>query len=89
MKKNSDNKKIALERIEILFKEARHIFNSDKELANKYVKNARTLAAKYKVRIPSKLKRQFCKHCYCYLLPGKNCRVRTNKEGMVVYYCLD
>jgi len=89
MKKKSDYKQIALERIEILFREARKTFKSDKELANKYIKNARRLSAKYKAKIPSKLRKQFCKHCYNFLMPGKNCRVRTNKEGMVVYYCLD
>jgi len=81
-------KKIAEERIDILFKEAKAMFNKDKKLANRYVALARKIAMKYKVRIPKELKRRFCKHCYSYLMPGKNCRVRT-REGKVVYYCLE
>lgn len=83
-----DNKQIAKERIEILFKEADKIFNENKELANNYVTKARKISMKFKIRIPSKLKKKFCKHCYSYLKPGKNVRVRNNKSK-VVYYCLE
>ena len=81
-------KTIAIERIEILFQQAREIFNKDKDLSNRYVHLARTIAMKYKLRIPKQLKRQFCKYCYSYLMPGKNLRVRARK-GKIVYYCLD
>ena len=86
--KPQKQKEIAKERIKILFKEARKVFKKDKKLADRYVKLARELAMKYKVRIPSELKRQFCKHCYSYLMPSVNCRVRT-REGKVVYYCME
>jgi ribonuclease P protein subunit RPR2 len=49
---------------------------------------ARKISMKLNVRIPPVFKRRFCKHCYHYLQPGVNVRVRT-KEGKVVYYCLD
>jgi ribonuclease P protein subunit RPR2 len=89
MRRNNKNQKeIALDRIKTLFKEAKDVFSKDKALANRYVKLARELGMKYKVRIPSNLKRRFCKHCYHYLMPGVNLRVRT-REGKVVYYCLD
>ena len=68
-KKSPKNKEIARERIETLFKEAKKVFNKDKSLANRYVKLARELAMKYKIRIPPPLKRRFCKHCYRYLMP--------------------
>jgi ribonuclease P protein subunit RPR2 len=79
--------KIAKERINELFKQAEEAFDKDEKLADRYVELARKISMKYKVRIPSALKKRFCKHCYCYLVPGKNCRVRTH-EGKVVYYCL-
>ena len=86
--KSAGQKAIALERIKTLFKEAREVFKKDKELANRYVELARKIAMKYKVRIPSELQKQFCKHCYKFLMPNINCRIRL-KDGKVVYYCLE
>jgi len=88
MKRADKAKKIARERIDSLFKEAKKAFKEDKSLSNRYVEMARKIAMKCKVRIPSELQRSFCKHCYTYLMPGKNLRVRT-QEGHVVYYCLE
>ena len=87
-KKPASQKEIALDRIKTLFKEARVVFRKDPQLANRYVKLARELAMKFKIRIPVVLKRKFCKHCYSYLMPGVNLRVRT-REGKVVYYCFN
>jgi ribonuclease P protein subunit RPR2 len=78
--------KIAKERINELFRQAEEMFDEDPKLSDRYVQIARKISMKLKVRIPPELKRRFCKHCYCYLVPGKNCRVRTH-EGKVVYYC--
>ena len=82
-----DKKEIARDRIKSLFKEADNIFEENPELANKYVKTARKIAMKLRLRFPRGLKRKFCKHCYSYLKPGVNCRIRT-KDGNVVYSCL-
>ena len=57
-------------------------------LSNRYVTLARKISMKFKVRIPTELKRRFCKHCYKYLMPGKTVRIRTHK-GKVVYNCLN
>ncbi|MBD3304020.1 ribonuclease P [Candidatus Woesearchaeota archaeon] len=81
-------KKTAKERIKHLFRQAEKAFNKNPSLSNRYVTLARKLSMKYKVPIPRELKRKFCKHCYKYLVPGKNCRIRT-KDGKVVYYCLN
>ena len=83
----SDHKRIARERIEELFRQADIIFRKDQSMSDRYVELARKMAMKYKVRIPSELKRRFCSHCHSFLVPGVNARVRTNK-GKVVYYCL-
>jgi ribonuclease P protein subunit RPR2 len=80
-------KKIAAERIKELFKQADEAFDESPELSNKYVNLARKMAMKYRVKIPTNLKRRFCKHCYSYFKQGKTCRVRLNK-GKMVYYCL-
>ena len=73
----------AKKRIKELLKQAA---SADKELAERYVKIARDIAKKFKVRIPASLKKKFCKHCGSYFRLGDNCRVRIN-EGKMVYYC--
>ncbi len=83
--KTKDNE-IAKKRIKELFEEADKVFNKNPKLADRYVELARKISMKTKVRIPGELKRKFCKHCYSYLRPGKNCRVR-NYKSRVVYYC--
>ena len=86
LKEIKKQKGIGRERIEVLFEQAESAFKKDPKLSNRYVELARKIAMKCKIRIPKELKRRFCKHCYVYLVPGKNCRVRTH-EGKVVYYC--
>ncbi|HLD01054.1 MAG TPA: ribonuclease P protein component 4 [Candidatus Nanoarchaeia archaeon] len=81
-------KDISKNRIIELFKQADLIFSTDKTLANRYVNLARKLAMKVKIRIPLDLKRRFCKHCYNYLAPGVNSRIRT-RAGKVVIACLE
>jgi len=78
--------KIAKERVNELFLQAEKA--KTKTLANRYVALARKIGMKYKVRIPAAFQKRFCKHCYHYLTPGKNLRVRTQK-GHLVYYCLE
>ena len=81
-------KEIAQERIQILFEQAEKEFSQNKQLSNRYVTLARKIAMKTKVRIPQELKRRFCKHCYHYLQPGFNARVRTH-QGRVIISCFD
>src|SRR3989338_9484492 len=85
-KKPSEFREIALERIKVLFEQAQLRFKEHPELSNRYAKLARTIAMKYKVRIPSELKRRYCSHCYHFLMPGVNSRVRIQK-GRVIIYC--
>ena len=81
----SDNKKIAQERIKILFEEADKIFENSPKLANRYVELARKIAMKVNLRLPKQLKRKFCKHCYSYLKPGVNSRIRIHKNKVIIY----
>ncbi len=80
--------KIAVARIKLLFNEAKNVFNKDCKLADKYVKLARCIAMKYKIRLSSQLKKSICKHCHKYLVPSNNCRVRIHKHKLI-YYCLN
>tara|TARA_B100002003_G_C14078879_1_gene519035 strand:- start:565 stop:876 length:312 start_codon:yes stop_codon:yes gene_type:complete len=57
-----------------------------KDMANKWAQKARRVGMKYKVNMPTQLRRQICKKCHAFLVVGKNLMIRT-KEGNVVYHC--
>ena len=85
-KKPAKQLQIAKKRIRFLFNESKESLKKDAGLSSKYVKLARRLAMKYRIKLPSELKKKFCRHCYSYLIPGVNCRVRIHKHR-VIYYC--
>ncbi|MDD1699962.1 MAG: ribonuclease P [Methanoregula sp.] len=91
MKERSRNpvtKKIARERIEILFEQARLEFCEHPERSNRYIGIARRIAMRQRIRIDREFRRQFCHHCYAFLVPGKNMRVRVYRRNVVVTcYC--
>jgi len=87
-KKNKDlSKKIAEERIIILFELAEQNFKTHPDRTQRYVALARLISMRYRVRLTRDMKRQICKHCYHFLVPGSNCRVRL-KGGVVLKTCL-
>jgi len=77
-------KKIALERITRLFGQAEKEFMDHPERSHRYVQLARKIAMRYNIGIPKEYKRRFCKKCYSYLVPGANCKVRTNARQRAV-----
>ncbi len=79
---------IARERIIVLFQQAERMFGKDRKLADRYVALARKIGMKYKVRISSAMAKKFCRHCYSFLMPSVNVRIRL-AGGKVVYYCLN
>lgn len=86
--KKIDLKEIAKEEVKQLFVKAEIAFKQNKTKSKEYVKKARKLAMQKNIKIPKELKRTYCKHCYSFLSPGKNCRVRT-QPGRVIYTCLE
>ncbi|MCS4542175.1 MAG: ribonuclease P [Euryarchaeota archaeon] len=84
-------KQIALERIIRLFQLAEQEFKFHPERSHRYVELARKISMKYNVRIPKDYKRRFCGHCYNFLKPGVNCKVRLRKipTAYVAIICLD
>lgn len=86
--KPTKEREIANTRVENLFSMAEEAFSISPSRSNRYVELARKIAMKFKLRIKPALKRRFCKHCYFYLVPSKNCRVRVS-DGKVVYLCLN
>jgi len=80
-------KKIARERIARLFQRAEEEFPSHPGLSDRYVEIARKIAMRQRVRIDRAFRRQFCRKCSSFLVPGKTSRVRV-RDGRVVVTCL-
>ena len=82
--KNPATRIVAKERIRLLFTRARDAFRDHPERSNRYIALARRIAMRQRVRIDRELRRQFCHHCYAFLVPGRNMRVRVHRGNVVV-----
>lgn len=87
LRKAKEKSEAKIELISLLSR-AEEVFSKDKKKANHYVRKARELGKKYNIRFSRENKRKICKHCYSFLKPGVNCRIRT-KNKKVVYCCLE
>jgi ribonuclease P protein subunit RPR2 len=84
-RKSDSVKKASLDRISRLFELAEKN-KLDPPLASRYVTLARKISARHKVKLPSNLKRRFCKNCGSYFIAGVSLRVRL-RGGKTVYTC--
>jgi len=82
-----ESRRLARERIEILFERAREFFPEEPRRSDRCVDLARRIAMRQRVRIPRELRRRFCRHCSAFLVPGSTARVRI-RRGMVILTCL-
>ena len=87
---NAETRQIARKRIHTLFSLAREIVHDDPALAQHYVDTARKIAMAARIRLPNGYRRQVCKHCKGFMLPGVSCRVRLKqrREPHLVVTCL-
>jgi len=87
---NADTRRIARQRIQTLFRLANEAFDEDPLLAQRYVDLARRIAMGARVRLPKEYRRQVCRHCKSFILPGVSSRVRIRqkREPHVVITCL-
>ncbi len=85
----SSVKRLALQRIDILFRLAREAVHEEPELAQRYVEIARRIAMRARVRIPREYRRLICRRCKKFILPGVSCRVRIKqrREPHIVITC--
>ena len=80
-------KTIAKNRINKLFSMAEQkALSGNLDLADRYIEIARKISMRNLVPISKDFKHRFCKHCYSYLLPDFNCRIRIHK-GRIIIYC--
>lgn len=78
---------IATERIDRLHELAREAAAAgDDERARRYVRRARRIAERNRLRLPRQFVRYTCDRCDAYLRPGANARVRL-QDGHVVITC--
>jgi ribonuclease P protein subunit RPR2 len=82
--KNPVTKLVAKERIGVLFEQAQLAFCEHPEMSNRYVALARRIAMRQRVRIDREFRRRYCHHCYAFLVPGQNMRVRVHRGSVVV-----
>jgi ribonuclease P protein subunit RPR2 len=75
---------IAEERISILFGLAKHEFGGHPERSDRYVELARKIGMRYNVRLRKEFRMSLCRSCRRYLVPGKNCVVRSNARTLSV-----
>jgi ribonuclease P protein subunit RPR2 len=87
---DADTRRIALQRVRTLFSLASETIHDDSALAQRYVSLARKIAMAAKLRLPKEYRRQVCRHCKSFILPGVNSRVRIQqrREPHVVITCL-
>lgn len=81
-------KEIAYERITYLFEVAGKEYAESPARSNRYVSLAKRIGMRYRVSLPSELKRKMCKDCGSFLSPGGNCRVRL-KSGRLLITCMN
>ena len=87
-KKDPGQRRLGLERIERLFELAGKEFERHPERAHRNVQLARKIAMRYNIRMPSRLKRRFCRKCYKYLSPNINCKT-SRRRGLLVVRCME
>jgi ribonuclease P protein subunit RPR2 len=87
---DAETRHIAMQRVRTLFRLASETIYENPALAQRYVGLARKIAMAAKIRLPKEHRRQVCRHCKKFILPGVNCRVRIQKrrEPHVVITCL-
>jgi len=83
----TDEETIASERIKRLQSMARDAVREGRdERAREYVRRARRIAERHRLRLPRPFARSICRSCDTFLVPGRNARVRT-RSGHVVVTC--
>ena len=86
-----DARNIARQRVQTLFSLAEETLVQDPVLAQHYANMARRIAMAAKIHVPTRYRRQICRHCKSFILPGVNSRVRVKqlREPHVVITCLN
>ncbi|RDE16543.1 MAG: ribonuclease P [Candidatus Thorarchaeota archaeon] len=87
----AEMRKLAHERIEILWGQALSVATTRPELARRWMNIAKALGRRTRVKIPRHISRRLCKECGSVLIPGQTSRVRLrhNRSTHVSVTCLN
>jgi RNase P subunit RPR2 len=81
-------RKVAAERIEILYAAAVRASPTDPELSKSYIRLLEEIGRHYKVRIQKEMAARICKTCNSPLIDGLNLEIRViGKEKRKIYRC--
>ena len=80
MKKSQ--KDLAIQRIEILLRNALETAKLDAELAQKQAMLAKKISTKFRIRLPYEIRQLYCKKCKRFIVPGLNARVRIGRTNV-------
>ena len=81
---------LVLERIRRLFALAEKEFAKHPERSRRHAETIKKLSMRHNARIPAEIRRRICKECHAFLVPGRNCSVRTSvKQRAIVVTCLE
>jgi ribonuclease P protein subunit RPR2 len=83
-------KRIALQRMQVLFQLAKENIDDRPDLAQRYVEIAKRIAMRTRLHLPREYRLHVCKHCKRFIVPGANARVRLQprREPHVAITCL-
>ena len=83
----ADEINIARARIDLLYKHAKSIYQTDIALANRYIEIALRIAERMRIKLPTQYKRTICRKCKKLLLGRSRVRVRQNRQSHMVVTC--
>lgn len=81
------SKKIAIRRINTLYKKALEVIDENKELAKRYIQILEKIKVKYRIH-DKNLRNKYCKKCKIPWIYGKTLSIRVRK-GRIIYRCLE
>jgi len=87
--KNGEIKRLARERIAVLFQRAEEFFPENPCWSDRCVVLARNIAMRQRVGLDWQYRRKICPHCYRFHVPGVTMRVRIRRGNVVItcFYC--
>ena len=75
-------RQIALERMQILIKNAISNARTNPKLSQRQAGLAKKLSTKYRIRMPYDIRINFCKKCKKFIAPGVNARIRMGRSSV-------
>jgi ribonuclease P protein subunit RPR2 len=72
--------RIAVERMEKLFRMAIDVYHEDPDLSRRYTDLIKRIVQRTRTKIPKHIKRNICKKCGTVQIPGFNSRTRIRQK---------